>query len=150
MELPIVATVLHGDFCFSNILFDSRGGAIKVIDPRGLNQKQELTLLGDQKYDLAKASHSVIGLYDFIIAGRYQIERQDNQAPSIRFRIDDRLLGIQDAFMSANLLPGITGKDIMPLTVLLFLSMLPLHADRPDRQEAMLINALRLHSEYVA
>lgn len=149
MVLPIVATVLHGDFCFSNILFDSRGGAIKVIDPRGLNQKQELTLLGDQKYDLAKASHSVIGLYDFIIAGRYQIERQDNQAPSIRFRIDDRLLGIQDAFMGANLLPGITGKDIMPLTVLLFLSMLPLHADRPDRQEAMLINALRLYSEYV-
>jgi len=150
MKLPIVATVLHGDFCFSNILFDSRGGAIKVIDPRGLNQKQELTLLGDQKYDLAKASHSVIGLYDFIIAGRYQIERQDSQAPSIRFRVDDRLLGIQEAFMGADLLPGITSKDIMPLTVLLFLSMLPLHADRPDRQEAMLINALRLYSEFIA
>ena len=52
--------------------------------------------------------------------------------------------------MGVDLLLGITGKDIMPLTVLPFLSMLPLHADRPDRQEAMLINASRLYSEYVA
>ncbi|MGW8462012.1 hypothetical protein [Pseudomonas sp. CLCA07] len=149
LELPIIPAVLHGDFCFSNILYDSRGGAIKVIDPRGLNQKQELTLLGDQKYDLAKACHSVIGLYDFIIAGRYQIENRENTAISIRFPADDRLLGIQKAFMDSDLLPGITGKNIMPLTVLLFLSMLPLHGDRPDRQEAMLINALRLYAEYV-
>ena len=150
LKLPTVPTVLHGDFCFSNILYDSRGSLIKVIDPRGLNQKQELTLLGDQKYDLAKACHSVIGLYDFIIAGRYQIENRESASPTIRFHADDRLLGIQEAFMDSDLLPGITGKDIMPLTVLLFLSMLPLHADRPDRQEAMLINALRLYTEYVA
>ncbi|MNF05243.1 hypothetical protein D3C80_2049270 [compost metagenome] len=51
--------------------------------------------------------------------------------------------------MNAEFIPNILGKDIMPLTVLLFLSMLPLHADRPDRQEAMLVNALRLYSDYV-
>ena len=29
----------------------------------------------------------------------------------------------------------------------LFLSMPPLHADRPDRQQAFVANALRLHGE---
>lgn len=149
LELPIIPTILHGDFCFSNILFDSRGGAIKVIDPRGLNQKHEMTLLGDQKYDFAKACHSVIGLYDFIIAGRYQIERPANLGASIRFSADERLLSIQSIFMESQLIPGVTARSIMPLTVLLFLSMLPLHDDRPERQEAMLINALRLYAEYV-
>ncbi|MDD2056363.1 hypothetical protein N5D52_09975 [Pseudomonas sp. GD03860] len=150
LALPLIPTILHGDLCFSNILFDSRSVSLKVIDPRGMNQKQELTLLGDQKYDLAKACHSVVGLYDFIIAGRYQIERFESQAPTIRFRTDDRLLNIQKSFLDAELIPGIEGKAILPLTVLLFLSMLPLHSDRPDRQEAMLINALRLYDEYVA
>jgi len=149
LELPLIPTVLHGDLCFSNILYDSQRESIKVIDPRGLNLKQELTLLGDQKYDLAKLCHSVIGLYDFIFAGRYQIENKDSKAQKIVFRVDERLLPIQEAFTKSNLLPGITTKEILPLTVLLFLSMLPLHADRPDRQQAMLINALRLYTEYI-
>ncbi|MFK9084292.1 hypothetical protein [Pseudomonas neuropathica] len=149
LELPLIPTVLHGDFCFSNILYDSHSKSIKVIDPRGLNQKQELTLLGDQKYDLAKVCHSVIGLYDFIFAGRYQIENKESEAQKIVFRVDERLLRIQEAFTKSHLLPGITTKEILPLTVLLFLSMLPLHADRPDRQQAMLINALRLYTEYL-
>jgi hypothetical protein len=148
-KLPIVPAILHGDFCFSNILFDSRAGAIKVIDPRGLNQKNEMTLFGDQKYDLAKACHSIIGLYDFIIAGRYQTVRAKNEGAVIRFNADSRLLSIQNVFMESRLIPEVTTQSIMPLTVLLFLSMLPLHADRPERQEAMLINALRLYAEYV-
>lgn len=148
--LPVVPAVLHGDFCFSNILLDSRAGSIKVIDPRGLNQKNELTSLGDQKYDLAKVCHSVIGLYDFIIAGRYQLEPSHNGGSAIvHFHVDDRLLNIQQAFLECELLPGISARKIIPLTVLLFLSMLPLHADRPDRQQAMLANALRLYTDYV-
>ena len=31
------------------------------------------------------------------------------------------------------------------IVVLLFLSMLPLHSDRPDRQKAMLANAYKIH-----
>jgi hypothetical protein len=33
------------------------------------------------------------------------------------------------------------------VTIGLFLSMLPLHADRPDRQAAFIANALRLYAE---
>ncbi len=149
LMLPVICAVLHGDFCFSNILFDSRGELIKVIDPRGLNQLNELTVHGDQKYDLAKASHSVIGLYDFIIAGRYQLTTEANGNHVISFPIDERLEKVQMSFLDFEFLPGCSVKACMPLTVLLFLSMLPLHSDRPDRQRAMLANALRLYAEYV-
>ena len=74
LSMPVIPCVLHGDLCFSNILFDSRSERIKVIDPRGLNFESIFSIYGDQKYDLAKLAHSVIGLYDFIIAGRYSIE----------------------------------------------------------------------------
>ena len=37
----------------------------------------------------------------------------------------------------------------MPLVVLLFMSMLPLHEDRPDRQKAMFYNALRIYKKYI-
>jgi streptomycin 6-kinase len=55
------ATVLHGDFCFSNILYDFRMGRIKTIDPRGIDLNNELTIYGDTRYDLAKLSHSILG-----------------------------------------------------------------------------------------
>ncbi len=140
--------IAHGDLCFSNVLFDSRGGHIKVIDPRGLNQDQELTIVGDQKYDLAKLCHSFIGLYDFIISGRYTLT-EDSNGFHLSFDLDDRLKSIQQLFEKTELIPGVTFSDIIPLTVLLFLSMLPLHADHPQRQRALFANALRLYSKYL-
>ncbi|NWC84181.1 hypothetical protein HX798_28435 [Pseudomonas putida] len=147
LALQIVPAVLHGDFCLSNILFDSRSAAIKVIDPRGVNLQNEPTIYGDQKYDLAKVAHSIIGLYDFIISGRYEICKSPDGYFSINFNLDERLISIQQLFLDCEFVPGLRSNDVMPLTVLLFLSMLPLHSDRPDRQEAMLINAVRLYSE---
>lgn len=143
-----VPAIAHGDLCFSNILFDSRGGHIKVIDPRGLNQAQDLTIVGDQKYDLAKLCHSFIGLYDFIISGRYNLT-EDANGFHLSFDLDDRLKSIQQLFEKTELIPGVSVSDIIPLTVLLFLSMLPLHADQPRRQKALFANALRLYSKYL-
>jgi hypothetical protein len=39
-----------------------------------------------------------------------------------------------------------SGPEVRAITVGLFLSMLPLHADRPDRQRAFIANALRLYA----
>jgi fructosamine-3-kinase len=142
-----VSAIGHGDLCFSNLLFDSRGDSIKVIDPRGLSQKREFTIYGDQKYDLAKLCHSFIGLYDFIIAGRYRLVNEEGGS-KIEFDLDDRLIAIQRLFANAQLIPGVSFANVMPHTVLLFLSMLPLHADQPQRQQALFVNALRLYSQY--
>lgn len=144
-ELKACPSILHGDLCLSNTLYDSRALQIKVIDPRGMNSQGRLTIYGDQKYDLAKLTHSIIGLYDHIIAGRYVL--LDNE---IQFDIDERILEIQKQYFKLELIEGISVAQAMPLVVLLFLSMLPLHSDRPDRQKAMLMNALRLYSHYVA
>ncbi|NHC03354.1 hypothetical protein G9F31_06180 [Acinetobacter sp. 187] len=147
--LPSHYGILHGDLCFSNILYDSRAFQVKVIDPRGMNTHGEFTIYGDQKYDLAKLTHSVIGLYDHIIAGRYNLF-EDSQTGSVelKFDIDQRILDIQDNFKQFEFIHDLKIQQIMPLVILLFISMLPLHADRPDRQKAMLANALRLYSLY--
>ena len=150
LALPVHCGVMHGDLCLSNILFDSRGDLIKVIDPRGVNEAGQNALFGDQKYDLAKMTHSIIGLYDFIIAGEYQLSGTPWEGIGIAFDTDERIASIQTLFLRSAFLPQMTITDVMPVVVLLFLSMLPLHADRPDRQQAMLANALRLYAHYVA
>ena len=149
LKLELWPGVLHGDLCFSNILFDSRASRIKVIDPRGMNFEGELSIYGDLKYDLAKLTHSVIGLYDFIISGYYKLEEQSHHSIEIVFDVDERIESIQQYFLDNFKIQGIAVRDIMPLVVLLFMSMLPLHDDRPDRQKAMFYNALRLYTRYV-
>lgn len=141
--------ILHGDLCFSNILFESRADTIKVIDPRGLNFSQELTVYGDQKYDLAKICHSLIGLYDFIISDQFSIINSEKLGYKIIFSNDKRIDNIQEAFLESSFLPKYRTVEIIPLTILLFISMIPLHFDKPERQRAMLINSLRLYKEYV-
>jgi len=146
---PITASIIHGDLCFSNILYDSRLDRIKIIDPRGLSGVGQKSIYGDQKYDLAKLVHSVIGLYDFIISGQYSFYTDQDGFEAVRFDIDDHIISIQELFLSKILNDKITFQNIMAIVVLLFLSMLPLHADNTSRQNAMLLNAVRLYKKYL-
>lgn len=148
LALPNTVSVMHGDLCFSNIMYDMRGRRVKVFDPRGTDSNGNFSIFGNASYDLAKLTHSVIGMYDFIIAGRYEIIDSPSGS-NIRFDIDKRLEQIQQEFFAGTWVNGMTTESIMPAVVLLFLSMLPLHADRPDRQRAMLLNAYRLYKMYV-
>ena len=65
--------LVHGDTCFSNLLFDSRLESVKCIDPRGMLPSGKISLYGDRRYDLAKLYHSIIGGYDFIVADRFEV-----------------------------------------------------------------------------
>ncbi|WP_341938852.1 hypothetical protein [Marinimicrobium sp. C2-29] len=134
-------SIVHGDFCFSNLLFDSRTQSLKLIDPRGLDGQRNFTLLGDQRYDLAKFFHSVVGCYDLIIAGRYSFQNE-----SIQFYDVERLDLIEEAFDEVFCQNDalVCKQELLAINVHLFLSMLPLHSDRPDRQRAMVLNAKRL------
>lgn len=139
-------SVMHGDFCFSNILYNARVRRIKAIDPRGAAEGVA-SLYGDPRYDLAKLAHSISGRYDQIIAGRCRA-RQDGTD----YAIDFEALACQpwlDAALSDMRVDGISGADptVRAVTAGLFLSMIPLHADRPDRQRAFIANALRLYLE---
>ena len=142
-------SISHGDLCFSNMLFDSRVEAIKCIDPRGINASGELSLYGDRRYDLAKLYHSVVGLYDFIIAGRFALQHDNDNKHKLKFSHNQGLhQEVVESFRKSVLKnSGYSEKEILAITVHLFLSMLPLHSDRPDRQKAFISNALRLFEQ---
>jgi hypothetical protein len=142
------AHVMHGDFCFSNILYDARVQRIRVIDPRGYAQVGKPSIAGDLRYDMAKLAHSVIGRYDQIIAGRYSIGPSDGNRFTIAFEEAPHHAWLESALARLwvdEVCAG--GREVRALTTCLFLSMLPLHADRPDRQRAFVANALRLYAD---
>ncbi|HEC1574167.1 TPA: hypothetical protein R1X69_001737 [Campylobacter upsaliensis] len=133
-------SLIHGDFCFSNIMYDFRGSLIKTYDPRGLDFDEKISIFGDKNYDLAKLTHSVLGLYDFIIAGFYECELKDYHL-NFKLEINENILAIQNAFKEIFKID----KALMTLTLHLFLSMLPLHNDDTKRQNAFLANAYRIY-----
>lgn len=141
------ANIMHGDFCFSNILYDSRMKRIRVIDPRGTITGEQSSIMGDFRYDMAKLAHSVTGRYDQIIAGRYRLDAPDGNRFLIEFEQMPHCTWLETTLDGCGI-DGVSwgGREIRALTICLFLSMLPLHSDRPDRQRAFLANALRLYS----
>ena len=142
-------SIIHGDFCFSNILYDFRTKSIKVIDPRGVDVEGAQTIYGDIRYDIAKLAHSVIGMYDFIIAGYFVYEEMDPYNISFSVFSNPTIQKIQHFFVNNQFAGMSTHKACTyPILVHLFLSMLPLHKDNPLRQKAMLANALRLYVEF--
>lgn len=138
--------IMHGDFCFPNVFFDFRTRHVRVIDPRGSLDGRELTVFGDMRYDLAKLCHSVIGGYDYILANRYVCTGFAEHNLTLEFPESSaisRLPRIASDMMYGGL--RIDSAETLAITTHLFLSMLPLHDDRPDRQRAFVANALRLY-----
>lgn len=151
ISLPDEASIsiVHGDFCFSNILYDFRRQDIKVIDPRGINVNGELDLFGDIRYDVSKLAHSIIGLYDYIIAGHYHLTLEQLDF-KLEFPDMQSINRVQDVFyknMEAHSGGRVDQKFLLAVMVQLFISMIPLHADSPSRQRAFIANALRLYTE---
>jgi hypothetical protein len=136
--------VIHGDFCFSNILYDSRLDRLKLIDPRGLNGSREASMEGDLRYDIAKFAHSAVGLYDHIVSGHYELKEQGTHRFFLRIDTDEKTRATVGRFLSSNL-QGRRIRDALPLVVLLFFSMLPLHTESHTRQRALYANALRIY-----
>lgn len=140
--------VMHGDFCFSNIFYNSRARRVRVIDPRGYIEEGKPTIFGDSRYDLAKLAHSAIGRYDQILAGRYRCEGTPGAGITLEFEETPIRAWLTDAFSSIRVKrSGLADDEVHAIMTGLFLSMLPLHADRPDRQSVFIANALRLYAE---
>lgn len=142
-------TIVHGDLCYSNILFDPRSIQVRVIDPRGLTLDGQVSLYGDSRYDLAKLSHSVVGRYDSIIAGRYTLRRDGPLDFHLALQQKQSMDEIEHQFLNMTF-AGRSPKEpwVSAMMITLFLSMLPLHYDDKDRQYALLANALRLFADF--
>ena len=139
--------IWHGDFHFANIFFDFRSQRVRVVDPRGMLPDGTVTMFGDARYDIAKLTHSVVGMYDFLMAGRYVLDRRGGYNIRLEFQPDaerDRFIREFSAYRIGPYACG--GAEMTAMVALLFLSMLPLHDNDPDRQFALLANGLRLSS----
>ena len=100
---------------------------------------------GSQLYDVAKLAHSILGLYDHIVAGQYALS-VDSQHFTFRIFGAEDVEEIQSAFRRHSFVPGLCARSIEKTLPLLFIAMLPLHADSVSRQTALLANAMRLYA----
>lgn len=133
--------IIHGDFCFSNILYDTNADLIRLIDPRG--KFGEYDIYGDIRYDLAKISHSVMGKYDFIINDLFSIKVDGNKL-NYKLNHSNNLYNIEKIFLKYVNEYGYDINQIKLIEACLFLSMIPLHKDRPNRQYAMLATGIQI------
>lgn len=133
--------IIHGDFCFSNILYDLNNQIIRLIDPRG--SFGEPGIYGDPRYDMAKLRHSIAGMYDYIVSDLFEITEIENGFEGKLF--NDSSHGDLIAEFDTLLFDfGYNPKEIELIEGLLFISMLPLHQDKPQRQKMMYVTGLKL------
>lgn len=109
----------HGDMCFSNIIWIPEVNLIRFIDPRGAKTKEDIYL--DEYYDLAKISHSIFGGYESII---YDTDIDYSEIQGIFLKFLDK--------------HDISVELILVYEASLFLSMIPLHKDKPENVKRFL------------
>lgn len=137
-------SIVHGDLCASNILYDRRNRLLRVVDPRG--SFGPLDLYGDPAYDLAKLCHSFESHYDFLLNGLFDFDLEEH-ADGARIRLEPHETPSQRAIREAftewmDQRAGRARLRIALIESLLFASMLPLHSDRPQSQLAFAARGL--------
>ena len=136
--------VSHGDLCFSNVLYSPSTQTFQLIDPRGADHEEEI--YSDAYYDVAKLSHSILGAYDFIVAGLFDLVHRDDLAISLRIDAPPSD-ALRTQFMLAVERHGFDLGLVRACEASLFLSMLPLHADAPKRLVAFALRARDILAE---
>jgi len=136
---------IHGDLCFSNILYGvndiTNDVILKFIDPRGVFGKTKF--FGDSYYDLAKISHSCNGGYEFFIYDKFDVSNVDNQF-KLSFQNEQRKNDINNKFLSISDEYKFDYNKIKLIEGLIFVGMCARHYDNLDRQKAMLMTGLNI------
>lgn len=133
-------SIVHGDLCFSNILFDSMNYCFKFIDPRGD------VLYGDSRYDIAKLRHSVVGLYDFIVLEMFELSQASDNEFDFNIFISKNKIKIGQYFDNI-IEKNYNIFEIKFIEALLFLTMIPLHKDFKKKQLAFYLIAVKKFNE---
>ena len=138
------SVVGHGDPGFSNVLYDQQRYLLKLIDPKGALTEEELWT--HPLYDLCKISHSVLGDYDFINNGLYTVGFADNNELVLSFSHTNQG-SLKSIFLNQVKSIGHDVRIIRLGEASLFLSMLPLHIDYPNKVLAFMLNARQILHE---
>jgi dTDP-glucose pyrophosphorylase len=138
----VQGSILHGDFCLSNILYEPQNQLVRLIDPRGRFGRKGI--YGDPRYDIAKLRHSLCGAYDFILADLFRLDMPEAgvfHSELCQGAFHHELALYFDELIVA---AGYDFIEIQWIEATLFLSMLPLHRGAPERQIMMYLRAIQL------
>jgi hypothetical protein len=142
-------SIIHGDLCLPNILYDPRNEILKLIDPRG--KFGEFDIHGDPRYDLAKLRHSVVGHYEHLINDQFEATAVAADA-TLSYEIyttseQEHRENRFDMILTSKTEASI--ETIRLIESLLFLSMVPLHTDSFERQHCMLAQGIEKISPFL-
>jgi dTDP-glucose pyrophosphorylase len=138
-------SAIHGDLCFSNILCHPDRLLIKLIDPRG-NFGARGTI-GDFRYDIAKLSQSIFGLYDFILNDLVHFTYDGAGHVSLDYPEMHSTQLVQNHFSEMFLQDRFDKEVIRFIEAWLLLSLLPLHSEAPKRQAMLACRGLEILAE---
>jgi hypothetical protein len=136
--------LFHGDLCFSNVFIDTHKKSIKCIDPRGSFASDKM--YGDILFDYAKITQSALGLYDLVIEDKFKLT-YDHKNIQYKIFLPSNYSVIQTEF--TKFIPQKYKKQIRLIESLQFLSMIPWHNDKPQRQIVFLCIGIKLFCEYI-
>lgn len=139
---------IHGDLCFSNILYGinpiTEDLILKMIDPRGVFG--ETNYFGDPYYDLAKISHSCNGGYEYFIYDQFKVCVASNlffldfNNVSNKDKINSKFVSIVNRF-------NFDYRKIRLIEGCIFVGMCARHYDSLARQKAMFITGIKILNE---
>lgn len=141
--LTFTPTMVHGDCCFSNILYGEDKNIIRFIDPRGSFGPKGV--YGDIRYDVAKLYHSVDGAYEAFITDKFSVVA-DGNSYQLTIKNSDEIDWAKNEFEYI-FFPQFNKKEIKIIQGCIFIGMCARHYDSMERQRAMYLTGTRLLNE---
>ena len=136
-------SLVHGDCCFSNILYGPDANIIRFIDPRGSFGPKGI--YGDIRYDVAKLYHSVDGTYEAFITDKFKVTQSGNTF-ELDIKDNGEITWAKNEF-EYFFFPEFNKKEIKILQGCIFIGMCARHYDSLERQRAMYLTGIRLLNE---
>ena len=140
--LDYESVLIHGDCCFSNILYGE--GVVRFIDPRGSFGKPGV--YGDRRYDIAKLYHSVDGMYELIINDRFDATVNGVVDLELNFHYPKEAEKAKTEF-EKHFFPKYNQKHAKILQGCIYIGMCARHYDSLARQIIMYATGVRLLNE---
>lgn len=138
----------HGDLFFSNMLYDVNTTQLKLVDPRGISRDMNEAFLPPW-YDLAKLSHSFMGLYDLIVYDLVTLRINENIGIDVIHDIPDEWIQlIKTSFCRFVERLGYDLHLIRLFESTLFVSMVPLHCECEKHMVAQTLQAVHSFETY--
>lgn len=136
------SSFMHGDCCFSNILYSPSANVFRFIDPRGSFGVPGCA--GDIRYDVAKLYHSCDGGYEFFITDTFSVKKRDSSSYELLMPESKRKV---EAVFEKTFGESFSLKEVKTIQGLIYIGMAARHYDSDTRQMGMYLTGVRILNE---